>query len=144
MIENLEEMAKDAAGIFKPTPILTKTSQAQMDTMCKNSTNPVNNNYLGRCLDEAKSIITGERQDSYGNPEDSFNIISEFWTTFLRHRFGDKEILLNSLDIANMMILFKQARKLGQSHSRDNYLDSCGYESIAADRLSDNKTSSNK
>jgi hypothetical protein len=139
MIENLGELTKDAAGIFKHASILTKPYQTQIDTMRKNSIDPVDDNYLGKCLDEAKSIITGKRQDSYGNPEDSFQIISEYWTTFLRHRFGDKEILLNSLDIANMMILFKQARKLGQIHSRDNYLDSCGYESIAADRLSDNK-----
>jgi len=140
MIENLEAMTKDAAGIFKHTAILTKTSQAQMDTMQKNSIDPVDDNYLGSCLDEAKSIITGERQDSYGNPEDSFNIIAQLWTAYLKNT--DTIIMVE--DVAHMMILFKIARCLGQKSSRDNYIDIAGYASIAADRLSDNKTSSNK
>lgn len=87
------------------------------------------------CLLEANDIINGDRQDSYGNPEDSFAIISEYWTTYLRHKHNLR-INLSSLDVANLMVLFKQARKLGQKHCRDNYIDSCGYEAIAADRLS--------
>jgi hypothetical protein len=139
MIENLEEMQKDMAGIFKPTPILTKTSQAQMDLMTKNSINPVDNNYLGSCLDEAKSIITGERQDSYGNPEDSFSLIAEYWSTYLRKEYNSDHHHLNVKDVAHMMMLFKIARCSGQCSKRDNYIDIAGYASIAADRLSDNK-----
>ena len=33
------------------------------------------------------------------------------------------------------LVLFKQARKLGQKPCRDNYVDACGYEGIGADRL---------
>ena len=94
------------------------------------STKPV-----GNCLLEANKVINGERQDEYGNPENSFQIIAEYWTTFLKHKCG-LSVPLTPLDITNMMVLFKQARKLGQKHKRDNYVDSCGYEAIGADRLS--------
>ena len=93
------------------------------------------------CLKEAGKIINGERQDSYGAPEDSFTIIAGYWNVFLAAKLKalgvDVKDLLSPLDTTNMMVLFKQARKLGQKPSRDNYVDSCGYESIGADRLSE-------
>lgn len=85
-------------------------------------------------LEEAEKIINGERQDEYGNPEDSFKIIAGYWNVFLKARLG-VERHLTPLDVANMMILFKQARKLGQKPKRDNYIDSIGYEAIGADRF---------
>ena len=91
---------------------------------------------MGNCLLEANKIINGERQDEYGNPENSFQIIAEYWTTFLKHKYGLRTPL-TPLDATNMMVLFKQARKIGQKHKRDNYVDSCGYEAIGADRLSE-------
>jgi len=93
------------------------------------------------CFQEADRIINGERQDMYGSPEDSFWIIANYWNTFLQASIKKKtgyllvEDLLSPLDVVNMMILFKQARKLGQKPCRDNYVDSCGYEGIGADRL---------
>jgi len=91
-------------------------------------------------LDDAKRIINGERQDQYGKPEDSFVIIAEYWTTYINARCKSLTIdmpVVRPVDVANMMILFKQARKLGQKPARDNSVDSCGYEAIYADRLMD-------
>ena len=51
-------------------------------------------------LDNAKKIINGERQGTYGNAEDSFSIIAQMWSAYL-----NTEIL--SVDVANMMILMK-------------------------------------
>ena len=87
---------------------------------------------LGSSLDEAKQIITGERQDSYGNPEDSFSKIADYWTHYLNLPLGT---CLSPKDVAHMMILFKIARCNGQSSKRDNYIDIQGYAAIAADRL---------
>jgi len=91
-------------------------------------------------LDTASRIINGERQDSYGAPEDSFQISAEYWSTYLNGKFKkrtpDFKFVLDPVDVANMMVLFKQARKLGQKPKRDNYIDACGYEALAADRLS--------
>jgi len=92
---------------------------------------------LGKCLDEAKNIICGERQDTYGKPEDSFQIIAEYWSTYLQHEYNSDHHHLRAKDVAHMMILFKMARVQGQRPSRDNYVDIAGYVSIAADRLSD-------
>ena len=98
------------------------------------------------CLQEADKIINGERQDMYGSPEDSFEIIAGYWNVLLRQKIKDAcrrmgidtvdiPDLLTPLDTTNMQVLFKQARKLGQKPCRDNYVDSCGYEAIGADRL---------
>jgi len=91
---------------------------------------------LGKCLDEAKDVICGERQDVYGKPEDSFELIAEYWSTYL-NKYDGKGMHLTGKDVAHMMILFKMARVQGQRPSRDNYIDIAGYVSIAADRLSD-------
>ena len=92
--------------------------------------------HLGDCLDEAKKTICGERQDVYGSPEDSFQIIAEYWSTYLRHEYNSDHHHLRAKDVAHMMILFKMARVQGQAPKRDNYVDLCGYAAIAADRLS--------
>lgn len=93
-------------------------------------------------LKEADDIINGKRQDSYGKPENSFQIIADFWTTYLKHRGILKELHagatyhnLTAIDVTHMMSLFKHARMIGQKPDRDNYRDACGYLAIAADRL---------
>ena len=89
---------------------------------------------LGDCLREAEEVICGERQDTYGRPENSFALIADYWNVYLDTvaYMGPR---LKAKDVAHMMILFKMARTHGQSPSRDNYVDLCGYASIAADRL---------
>ena len=90
---------------------------------------------LGDSLNEAHSIINGERQDSYGNPEDSFGLIAEYWSTYLRKEYNSDHHHLRAKDVAHMMMLLKLARCSGQQSKRDNYIDIQGYAAIAADRL---------
>ena len=85
-------------------------------------------NNLGSLLDEAKQTITGERQDQYGAPEDSFSRIAAYWTTYLARP-------VSTLDVAHLMALMKLARAQGQGFKRDTYVDLAGYAAIAADRL---------
>jgi hypothetical protein len=90
-------------------------------------------------FEEAYTIINGERQDVYGNPEDSFADIADYWTVYLQHKFKDRHredlrIKLDNKDIAIMMTLFKLAREEHQ-HKRDNIVDALGYLKIYADRL---------
>ena len=87
---------------------------------------------LGSLLDEAKQTITGERQDQYGAPEDSFSRIAAYWTTYLGRP-------VSALDVAHLMALMKLARAQGQGFKRDNYVDLAGYAAIAADRLAPKK-----
>lgn len=89
----------------------------------------------GSVLDEAKTVINGERQDVYGNPEDSFELISDYWTTYLRSQspeMANAGFCLHAPDVALMMTLFKIAREANQ-HKRDNIRDAAGYLGIYAD-----------
>ena len=88
-------------------------------------------------LSEASKIINGERQDVYGLPENSFQIIADFWNTYIKHKFK-VDINLTSLDIGHLMSLFKISRMLGQKSDRDNYRDAIGYLAICADKLKEN------
>ncbi len=90
---------------------------------------------LGDCLGEAKEIITGKRQDSYGNPEDSFDVIAKYWETYINAELEKDHINITPKDVAHMMILLKVARCRCMKSNRDNYIDICGYASITADRL---------
>jgi len=85
----------------------------------------------GTILDEAKTIINGERQDTNGNPEDSFATIGEFWSTYIANKY--KVILtLSPKDCTLMMALFKIARETHQG-KRDNLVDAVGYLGISGD-----------
>jgi len=86
----------------------------------------------GNVLLKAHEVINGQRQDAYGNPEDSFQTIARLWSVWL-----DKEI--TSRDVAMLMALLKVARaRYGAGH-RDSYVDGCGYLALAADMAEDNK-----
>lgn len=76
------------------------------------------------CLDAAKQIVTTDRNEQYGEPEDNFRIIALLWNDYLQMKGLTN--LLQSKDVANMMVLFKVARNL--EHSKDdNWVDICGY-----------------
>lgn len=79
----------------------------------------------GLVLDEAKNVINGDRQDMYGNPEDSFKLIAKYWSTYL-------EVDITARDATLMMVLFKLAREKNQ-HKRDNIVDAAGYLGILGD-----------
>jgi hypothetical protein len=81
----------------------------------------------GTILDQAKAIINGERQDQYGNPEDSFGLIAELWSGYL-----GRDIFTHQVPV--MLSLMKIARQKHQ-HKKDNLIDACGYLALAADMV---------
>lgn len=87
----------------------------------------------GSVLTEATTVINGERQDTYGNPEDSFEVISNYWSTYLKSKLKPGE-RLEPKDSVMMMVLFKVAREQNQG-KRDNLVDAAGYIGIAGDML---------
>jgi len=92
-------------------------------------------NNRGDALLDAHKIINGERQDSYGNPENSFSVIARYWSVFLRQKHGvicDFE----SEDVAIMMALMKIARMGNGAGTKDSAVDCCGYIALAEDMLS--------
>lgn len=77
-------------------------------------------------LEKAKTIINGERQGTYGKPEDSFSVISLLWSAYLGRD-------LTTADVANMMILMKVARNSSGVYKEDNWVDICGYAAIGGE-----------
>lgn len=80
----------------------------------------------GAVLDKAKAVINGERQNQYGNSEDSFGMIADFWSAYLG-------LHISAQDVAQMMVLLKIARQKAGRGKWDNFVDMCGYAALAAD-----------
>lgn len=86
----------------------------------------------GRAIcEEALKTINGERQDQYGNPEDTFKKIADLWSAYLFSGSGRVEILTPDM-VADMMILLKIARERGGKGKKDNMVDLIGYAALAA------------
>lgn len=73
-------------------------------------------------LQEAERIINGDRQGSYGPPEQSLGDIANLWSPYL-----GKEI--SAQDVANLMILLKVSRSKRGFH-RDSFVDIAGYAGL--------------
>lgn len=86
----------------------------------------------GEILDMAKKIVTGEREQQYGKPEDNFRLIGELWEIYLRNRCGC-EIDVLAEDVAIMMAVMKIARIMTGIYKEDSYIDLCGYAACAGE-----------
>jgi len=71
---------------------------------------------------EARKIIYGDREQTYGHPSKNLQLIAEFWTSYLK----GKEVLTCD-DVCNMMILMKTARLKNTPDHRDSLVDIIGY-----------------
>lgn len=70
-------------------------------------------------LHAAEQCVCGGRDMDYGQPEDSFGTIAEFWSTYLHADIIPK-------DVAVMMALLKIARIKAGGWS-DCFIDGAGY-----------------
>lgn len=86
--------------------------------------------YRGSVLLRALDVINGERQQSYGDPEDSFEEIAWVWNWWLGERFSAP---ITSQDVAMMMSLMKLAREKNGAGKTDNVVDCCGYLGLYED-----------
>jgi len=71
-------------------------------------------------LDEANSIIYGDREKTYGNPAKNLNNIANFWSVYL-------DVEISAQDVAQMMVLLKLARLINTPNHRDSLVDAVGY-----------------
>jgi CO dehydrogenase/acetyl-CoA synthase gamma subunit (corrinoid Fe-S protein) len=83
-------------------------------------------------LTSALKIVTEDRNLTYGDPEDNFRNIAEFWTQYLLQKYNIVNIL-QSEDVALMMILMKVARLGYFSGYRDPWEDIAGYAACGFD-----------
>lgn len=77
-------------------------------------------------LDAAKQCVCHDRNDQYGEPEDSFTIIAQLWQNYLFGATGD-EIEIDAGDVAAMMCLLKLARIATGKPKADDWIDIAGY-----------------
>ena len=76
-------------------------------------------------LQEADALINGDRQNSYGPPDQDFKRTADMWNALLSHKISEGFRILPQ-DVAWMMILLKASRAQW-SDKRDNYVDAAGY-----------------
>jgi len=76
-----------------------------------------------RILEEAGSLITGDRNKSYGEPTDNFNDIAAIWSVLIGHKLTED---LDPGEVASMMIGMKLVRMKAQPKA-DNWRDTAGY-----------------
>lgn len=87
-------------------------------------------------LSEVKKIICNDRNEQYGEPEDSFEKIADYWTTYIKHNCVEPgaECGLDARDVAIMMTLFKLGRmETSYFASYDSFIDAIGYMTCATD-----------
>ncbi len=76
-------------------------------------------------LDEAAAVVSGPRQEAYGDPAANLGSTARLWTAYLSAR-RDPAAPIDGADVARMMILLKVARD-AHAPKRDNWVDIAGY-----------------
>ena len=80
-------------------------------------------------LDAADKCVNGEREASYGSPENNFATIAAFWTNYIRSVTGIEleRLIITPKDVAAMLALLKIARIASGNPKDDNWIDLAGY-----------------
>jgi hypothetical protein len=76
-------------------------------------------------LSDAIDTVTVDRQEDYGEAEDSFNDIAGLWSVILHKDISSKEVAL-------CMIALKIARCNNGDYKRDSWLDIAGYAALGS------------
>jgi hypothetical protein len=77
-------------------------------------------------LDEAKNIIYGDREKTYGAPDKNLVAIAGYWSNHLLTRYGVYHAITGA-DVCIMMTLLKAARLGNDFTHRDSLVDAVGY-----------------
>ena len=83
-------------------------------------------------LEQAKKLVSGDRHNKHGDKIVNHENIARLWSGYLQNKTQLKINLLPE-DVANLMILLKVARSQAGQHNIDDYVDTCGYASIAGE-----------
>jgi len=75
-------------------------------------------------LDEAKEIIYGDREKTYGHPAKNLSTIAVMWGAYLKS-LGSVE--LKAEHVCVMMALLKCSRLANDPHHKDSVVDGAAY-----------------
>ncbi len=114
-----KELAEQAEALEKRVEEAEKAEQGYVETP------------RGEVLLEARNLIVGDRNVTYGSPTENFKNIADFFNIRFGHKLAAGETF-TATDVADFMILVKVARNIAQT-KRDNFVDiagyaACGYE----------------
>lgn len=79
-----------------------------------------------RVLSEAEKCVCGQREQDYGTPEDSFNLIAKLWTTYVSTG-SIVDLVFDAKDVAAMMAPLKIDRIAENPQHMDSWVDLAGY-----------------
>jgi len=82
-------------------------------------------------LETAEEYVSADRNNQYGEPEDNFSLIAEYWSVYL----GDRDGILDAFDVSMMMALMKVARLSKRPENADSAIDLAGYAACAGEIL---------
>lgn len=71
-------------------------------------------------LESAAQAVLSDRAMAYGDPEDSFGLISVMWSNYLG-------VAVSPRDVAAMMVLLKVSRVAANPGHTDSWIDIAGY-----------------
>jgi hypothetical protein len=71
-------------------------------------------------LTAALAAVNGDRDETYGRPEDNFHRIALMWSAYLG-------IAITPADVAAMNVLQKVGRLVNTPRHRDSWVDIAGY-----------------
>lgn len=91
-------------------------------------------------LDKAHDVIYGDREKTYGSPDQNLNLIADFWNSYLARK-DNGQTLLTAYDVCHMMALLKLARLRHSPTHKDSLTDLCGYAALV-ERVEDYKKGS--
>ena len=85
-------------------------------------------------LEAAGKCITGGRDEEYGEPEDSFDLIARLWEPYIRAACVSPgaNVGIREQDVAILMALLKIARA-AVNDKPDNFVDLAGYAACAGE-----------
>jgi hypothetical protein len=82
-------------------------------------------------LDEAKEIIYGDREKTYGHPSKNLWTAAFMWQAYLSARTDSiVDLDFTPQDVSIMMILLKCARLANDPTHKDSIVDICGYAAL--------------
>jgi hypothetical protein len=93
-------------------------------------------NIRKRTLDAALSAVNGQRDRTYGQPEDNFARIARLWNVHLINRGYVSDAdgpMLSLADVALMLDLVKTARLEHSEAHLDSWTDKAGYAACGAE-----------
>lgn len=86
---------------------------------------------MSNILDEAKALVDGDRQASYGSPKDCLGKTAKIF-----EMIENKDLSLREVAMFNVA---QKLARLSTHYKRDTVIDICGYLHILADHIMEGK-----